>query len=77
MPPYLDGYKGGGGKDLLDYLIRVRTKKMPTSPEKLASNIPGPLSDVIMKMLDIKSTKRHNTGEELLQALETIYNEVK
>ena len=76
MPPYLDTYQGGGGKDLLDYLIRIRTKKMPTPPHKLIE-IPGTISQVIMTMLNIKANKRYATPEEMLQALETVYDEVK
>ena len=76
MPPYLDSYKGGGGRDLLEYLIRVRTKKMPTPPHKLR-DIPSALSKLIMHMLQIKANKRFNTAEELMESLEKIYAETK
>lgn len=76
MPPYLDTYKGGGGRDLLDYLIRVRTKRMPTPPHKLV-DIPANVSNVIMTMLHIKASKRHSSAEEMLEELEKLYNEVK
>ena len=76
MPPYLDTYQGGGGKDLLDYLIRIRTKKMPTPPNKLV-DLPASISQAIMIMLNIKVSKRYSSAEEMLQALEKVYKEVK
>ncbi len=76
-PPYFDGYKGTGGRDLLDYLIKVRTRRLPTSPRKIQPNIPPNISDTIMTMLQIKSSKRYKSGEELVANLEKIYNESK
>ncbi|NUM33040.1 MAG: serine/threonine protein kinase [Candidatus Brocadiae bacterium] len=75
MPPYLDTYKGTGGKDLLDYLIRVRTKRTPTPVNKLV-NIPGSVSDVVMTMLNLKPEKRFSSAAQLLQALESVFQEV-
>ncbi len=75
MPPYLDTYKGTGGKDLLEYLIRVRTKRTPTPVNKLVS-IPSSVSDVVMTMLNLKPEKRFSSASQLLQALESIYQEV-
>lgn len=76
MPPYLDTYKGRGGKDLLDYLIRIRTKRMPTAPDKLEPRIPANVSNVIMTMLSIKATRRFRDSEEMLSVLEKLYQEV-
>ncbi|WP_372364565.1 protein kinase [Candidatus Uabimicrobium sp. HlEnr_7] len=76
MPPYLDSYDGRGGKDLLDYLIRIRTKRAPTAPDKLEPRIPSSVSSVIMTMLSIKPTRRYRDSEEMLSVLEKLYQEI-
>lgn len=75
MPPYLDTYQGSGGKDLLEYLMNVRTKKMPTPPHKL-QEMPMVVSNMIMTMLQIKTNKRFNTPEEMLKNLEQLQQEL-
>jgi hypothetical protein len=75
MPPYLDTYQGSGGKDLLEYLMNIRTKKMPTPPQKL-HEMPVPVSNMIMTMLQIKTNKRFNTPEDMLKSLEQLQREL-
>jgi len=72
MPPYLDTYNGSGGRDLLDYLIKVRMKKMPTPINKLV-DIPDDVNNIIMQMLQLKINKRCNTPQEFLENLENLY----
>ena len=76
MPPYLDTYQGSGGKDLLEYLMNVRIKKMPTPPNKI-QEMPMSVVNVIMTMLQIKTVKRYNTPDDLLKAMEQLHQELK
>jgi len=74
MAPYLDTYKGPGGKDLLDYLVQVRIKRMPTPIQNLV-NVSPSLAEVVMTMLNIKVQKRYQSAEDLIRALEKVYAE--
>ena len=74
-PPYLDLYEGSGGKDLLDFLIKIRTRKMPTPIEKLI-DIPHEISELVTSMIQIKLNKRLKSPTQLLQSLEHIYHRI-
>lgn len=75
MAPYIDSYKGPGGKDLYEYLIKSRTKKPPTPIQKLA-NVSDSIAKSVMIMLEIQAKQRYQSAEELIRALENIYQEM-
>lgn len=79
-PPYLETYQGRAGKEMIEYLVTIRTKKMPTPPHKipdpiLCQQIPPAISDVVMNMLQIKPNKRYATANDMLQAIEKLYQD--
>lgn len=75
MAPYIDCYKGPGGQDLFDYLIKCRSKKPPTHIQRLA-NVNDAVAKAVMTMLEISVKMRYQTAEELIGTLETIYQEM-
>ncbi len=74
MPPYIDLHKDSK-QELLKFLLDVRTKKMPTPIQQLVP-VPNSVAKVVTTMIDYKAQKRYQSPGEMINSLESLYQEL-
>ena len=67
----LTGKRPYKDEPMMATLVR-RTKELATPPSQVDSSIPEPISDIVMKCLQIKTDLRYQSAEEILRDLNLI-----
>jgi len=67
----LTGKRPYKDEPMMATLVR-RTKELATPPSQVDSSIPQPISDIVMKCLQIKTDLRYQSAEEILRDLNLI-----